>query len=403
MAQKTSKNAVMGSYQTRGEDFLHLVDTNGSDLGGIDPTGAGWGALQGGGGLNLPPTKILFVDGNRTDTYVADGSLSKPFKAIMGAVNQIVSNGDNSTQNYVVWVNPGLYTETIDLSNSALVNLTFVGYGATVNTQGIGFTDVLRIVGNNSLTDLKMIGFKFLGGSTNGLGITVSSTTNGTNLLNGSFYSWGLWFKDCNILTANVTITNAGGVFLDGCSVTSKTTFNNVNQIEVRTCTINTSNGGWSINTNNGNPAPVGFSNTNLLMRYNLFAENLTVNAGSNSSLYWNRMVQTTTIFGTVTSFFCAITAVVVNSGGSFSERSSTHSTLTVNAGGTYSSVSYVTNVGGLTLNGAAPSTPAGVLGLGNGTAASATAGADTLPANPAGFLVANLGGTPIKIPFYNN
>lgn len=395
--------APVQEFRNSGEDFLHLKNLQGSVIGGVDNTGTGFGTMQGGGGFVPPLAKVVYVDGNRTDSYAADGSVLKPFKTIMGAVNQIVANGDNATQSYVVWVNSGLYTETIDLSNSALVNLTFVGYGAIVNTQGIGFTDALRIVGNDNLTDLKMVGFKFLGGSTNGLGVTVSSSTNGTNLLNGNVYSWGLWFKDCEILTANITVTNAVGVFLDGCSVTSKTTFNNVNQIEVRTCTVNTSASGWSVNTNNGNPAPAGFSGTALLMRYNLFAENLTISAGSISNLYFNRMVATTTINGSVVAFFCAITTVVINSGGAFSERSSTHSVLTVNAGGTYSSVSYVTNVGGLTLNGAAPTTPAGVLGLGNGTAASATAGSDTLPLNPAGFLVGNLGGTIIKIPFYNN
>lgn len=41
-------------------------------------------------------------------------------------------------------------------------------------------------------------------------------------------------------------------------------------------------------------------------------------------------------------------------------------------------------------------------LGIGNGTASTATAGADTLPASPAGFLVWYLAGTVIKIPYYN-
>jgi hypothetical protein len=44
-----------------------------------------------------------------------------------------------------------------------------------------------------------------------------------------------------------------------------------------------------------------------------------------------------------------------------------------------------------------------GVLALGNGTSGSASAGAATLPSNPANFLVWNLGGSTIKIPYYNN
>ena len=36
-------------------------------------------------------------------------------------------------------------------------------------------------------------------------------------------------------------------------------------------------------------------------------------------------------------------------------------------------------------------------------TATSATAGAQTLPANPAGFLTITIGGTQYKVPYYNN
>jgi hypothetical protein len=65
-----------------------------------------------------------------------------------------------------------------------------------------------------------------------------------------------------------------------------------------------------------------------------------------------------------------------------------------------------IKNVGAVTaaklaVNGAAPTVPAGQLGLGSGTAAAATAGAATLPAHPVGFLVLNLGGVTVKVPYY--
>lgn len=53
-------------------------------------------------------------------------------------------------------------------------------------------------------------------------------------------------------------------------------------------------------------------------------------------------------------------------------------------------------------LSAATPTVTAGQLGIGTTTAASATAGAAALPANPLGFLVMNLGGTVIKIPYYS-
>ena len=55
----------------------------------------------------------------------------------------------------------------------------------------------------------------------------------------------------------------------------------------------------------------------------------------------------------------------------------------------------------GLILNAAAPTVGSGQLGLGGTTAGTASSGAGTLPGNPLGFLVANVGGTTVKIPYY--
>jgi len=55
-----------------------------------------------------------------------------------------------------------------------------------------------------------------------------------------------------------------------------------------------------------------------------------------------------------------------------------------------------------LTVSDEAPTVPSDSLGLGSGTAAAATAGAAALPANPVGFLIFNLGGKQIKLPYYN-
>jgi hypothetical protein len=52
-------------------------------------------------------------------------------------------------------------------------------------------------------------------------------------------------------------------------------------------------------------------------------------------------------------------------------------------------------------LSGAAPVVGAGEVGIGSQTAATATAGAGTLPAAPDGFLIINVGGQQKKIAFY--
>lgn len=54
-----------------------------------------------------------------------------------------------------------------------------------------------------------------------------------------------------------------------------------------------------------------------------------------------------------------------------------------------------------LVLTGATPTVASGQVGLGVTTAATATAGAGTLPIAPVNFWVVNLGGTVVKIPYY--
>ncbi len=51
----------------------------------------------------------------------------------------------------------------------------------------------------------------------------------------------------------------------------------------------------------------------------------------------------------------------------------------------------------------AAASGGAGYLSIGNGSTNGATAGGNSLPANPTGFLSWNLNGSIIKVPYYNN
>ena len=55
----------------------------------------------------------------------------------------------------------------------------------------------------------------------------------------------------------------------------------------------------------------------------------------------------------------------------------------------------------GVVLEGAAPSVASSQVGLGSTTAATASAGAATLPIAPVGFLIINIGGTAYKLPYY--
>src|SRR5208282_1498819 len=111
---------------------LRINDRQGNLLSWIDDKGFSGGNLVQGVLTALPATKILWVDNNRTDSYTQSGSVIAPFKTIMGAVNQIIANADNPTYQYVIQINPGIYLETVDLSNPAINNITLLGYGVVL-------------------------------------------------------------------------------------------------------------------------------------------------------------------------------------------------------------------------------------------------------------------------------
>src|ERR1017187_6496926 len=103
------------------------------------PPGGNTGDIQynnGAGGFAGEPflslvhaSKTLYVDGTRTDTYTETGSILSPFKTIMGAVNQVITNADNATYQYVIDIQPAVYAENVNVGNAALYGLYFEGHG----------------------------------------------------------------------------------------------------------------------------------------------------------------------------------------------------------------------------------------------------------------------------------
>lgn len=76
--------------------------------------------------MNAKLSKTLFVDGARTDTYVADGSKTKPFKTLVAAA-AAASAGD------VIVATPGTYADDVTIPGG----VSLVGYSdASVVTTG---------------------------------------------------------------------------------------------------------------------------------------------------------------------------------------------------------------------------------------------------------------------------
>lgn len=319
MAQKTSTNAVMGTYQTRGEDFLHLIDANGGDLGGIDVTGEGWGSLQGVTSV-VPATKTLYVDASReltkADTYTADGSISHPFTTIMGVVNQVIANGDNSLNNlYAICLCTGVYNETVVLEHPALVNLVFFGNKSATFTS-------LRSATNNS--NLKSLVFKdvYIGfAGSNGF-VTLTGDAN--------FGTQGISFFSCSIAITTWTSSTPGSQI-------------NLYQTDATIATMNLSS------TPNGllfwgerGPATGGTFNVSGsvlgIQRGSRNGSNVILDATASLNIVHGRQDGNVTVNGTLSNRMGVITgAITINSGGTYNEYVGSHSgALTKNVGGNY-------------------------------------------------------------------
>jgi hypothetical protein len=303
------------------------------------------------GGLpTIPSAHLLFVDGTRTDTYTADGTLGTPFKTIMAAVNQIVSNGDNAPPTPVIYriqVNPAVYNESIDLSNPKLSALVFTGYGATV----AGTQTMLKIRNNDGMSDVLFYGFLFdFTGSTAPF-FDIGSSTNNTNFLSGTYYSLGLQFLDTSFIgTGNANIGQAQNCVFDRTFFPQSSpnfTFTNDSLVVMRNTQV--SQGGTAnLVTDTTQPIPSGFSATQLQLRHSSTRLAVTIGAGSQLVLADGvRIINTITVNGLLRNFNSVTTGAVV-----------------VNSGGTYRCEAGCVNAGTVTLNSGSTFQPLGTYGM---------------------------------------
>jgi hypothetical protein len=321
----------------------------------------------GGGGLPaIPATKMLYVDGHRTDSYTADGSIGKPFQTIMAAVDQIVANADNSTAiPYGIFVLTGVYSETIDLSNPALACLQFYGNGSTVGG--------LRAVNNDNLTDLGTFDFVFKNSS--GHLVELSSTTNGTNFLNPQVWPTGWIAWRCNFVssTGDFYVNNAGQFAMESCQMACNVNITNMFNGIFRGGAGFTQGPTFTANTVAG-PQPAGFANTTVSLRFiNCQAACVLNGAGTLMVLMVASRVRSPITINNgcmvQSNAGCLITSTItVNSGGEFDELGGTHSgTLTINSGGVYKPLGTI-GAAALQLGTGATATPSVKISAGTGT-----------------------------------
>lgn len=87
--------------------------------------------------VGYTPTRVLYVDGNRTDTYTANGSINKPFKTIQAAINSIGAATDATTyqQKFALMVESGDYSSE---------NLIFPHRSIAIFGQGVKLGNIAR-------------------------------------------------------------------------------------------------------------------------------------------------------------------------------------------------------------------------------------------------------------------
>jgi Major tropism determinant N-terminal domain len=324
-----------------------------------------------------PVTKVLFVDGARADAYAPTGSSSQPFKTIMGAVNQILANGDNSASVvYLIQIAPAVYPEKITLSDPRLAALVFYGYGATVGGSNFSGT-VLEAVNNDNLSDCQFFGLRFVQSGASNPFFNFTTATKNTNFASGALYSFGIAFFNCSFVGGGAAnVTAAANFLLDACMFPTSSpplTFTNVTVAIIRATGL--SQGATvALVSNPAIAFPSGWTATQLQVRHSTFRGAVTIDAGSNYVLAdAARQNAAVTVNGLFRNYNSVVTApITVNSGGTYrTEAGGVHSsTLTINPGGKFDplgtyAVGDLFFAGGTHLSAGAASNPNGAV-MGN-------------------------------------
>lgn len=310
------------------DEMVNTIDLT-TDVTGILPV------ANGGTGLSslLQAGSSLYVDNNRTDTYTADGSASKPFKTLATALAQVITN--NTGGFYTIIVNAGDYgTEDISLNDPAFTRIAIVAASVS-NGQLSGdpipvttIRDITSTTNNDNLKALLISGFVFRN-------LTMIGASNGS-----TFCQYGAMISNCTQLstaTVSIDVENAGQVVFADCGFSQSSGSGNVtiqNVIAFLVYKSLFSVGTMSIITNGAINKPTGFSSTSTQFSFGSLAGAVNVDAGSAFRSRWNRILATVSNSGTMATIMCnLIGAVAINSGGTWSSTGDLVNNVPTNAG----------------------------------------------------------------------
>lgn len=164
-------------------------------------------------------SKLLYIDKNRTETYVENGSFLTPYKTIAAAVAKAVLNGDGATVPYSFILSSGTYAEEINLNSTGLFNVSFIGLGRVAIDPAAG-NALTCITANSNMTSLNLRNLEF--------GKPVAIVGDGT----ANQFSNQTWVNCSFGSTVSITCANALALW-DVYSDAGGLTINNVNYLYV--------------------------------------------------------------------------------------------------------------------------------------------------------------------------
>lgn len=203
--------------------------------------------------LNTTPASTFYVDIKRTDSYIEMGTITRPFKTIMAAINQVIANGDNTQTNpYAIRISQGVYPEMIVLEDPKLVSLLLLGTGSRLQTQ-INPTSGLSLrseANNATLYDLHVENIQFI------------KPTSMIGANNNTYFGYNFFFLNCYWPNgALATFKNMTYPSFEGlvCKFSGGLVLSNVTQ-----CSINNTGGiktgAFTVETNESANKPYLFS-----------------------------------------------------------------------------------------------------------------------------------------------
>lgn len=261
-------------------------------------------------------TKTLFVDGNRADSYTEDGTILRPFKLIQSAINQVITNADNSSFAYDIRVFSDNYPENLTFNSLLLVNLSITGTDSVTGAQSI--TGTLSSTSNNTNLQTLTINNLTINGD-----VTLTGDVNNTTFGNNQIAFNNCWIRTN---TNGLACTNLRSALFTNCNIVPITgngpTFTNCNA-EFFTCIGLSSNAtALTLVYNSGGNKPSGLSQTFVVVENTTIFADVTVGAGTlfvtRNGVRVGSSGGSLNISGTVQAFNSFIrNNITVNSGGS--------------------------------------------------------------------------------------